>query len=133
MLEVQTGYHLDGVTYIRFTLNGKIGEAWLQLPSSQTSRHNIELDGAELEKDGGLHQWILDGLLVELRQLYPDKVIRHLFYAGCDVDYITNITEEWENGWRKYIVELNDDIIERYEEVPGDVNDEDCYLVKEEE
>ena len=132
MLEVQTGYHLDGVTYIRFTLNGKTGEAWLQLPSSQTSRHNIELDGAELEKDGGLHQWILDGLLVELHQLYPDKVMRHLFYAGCDVDYITNITEEWEGGRRYYIVELNDDSTERYEEVPGDVNDEDSYLVKEE-
>ncbi|MDD3001928.1 MAG: hypothetical protein PHF29_09265 [Candidatus Riflebacteria bacterium] len=132
MLEVQTNYHIDGCVYVGFTLNSKTGEAWLQLPSSQTSRHNIELDGNELDIGGGLHQWILDGLLVELHQLYPDKVIRHLFYAGCDVDNVKSITEEWEKGWRYYIVELNDGTIERYEEVPGDVNEDDFYFVKEE-
>lgn len=131
MLEIQTTYHIDGCVYVRFKLNSKTGEAWLQLPSSQTSRHNIELDGAELEKDGGLHQWILDGLLVELRQLYPDKTIRHMFYAGCDVDNIVNVTENWEEGWRKYVVEFKDGTTERYNEVPGDVNVEDFYLVKE--
>jgi hypothetical protein len=139
MLEIQTNYHIDGCIYVRFALNGKTGEAWLQLPSSQTSRHNIEIDGVELEEGGGLHQWILDGLLVELRQLYPNKVMRHLFYAGCDVDNIKNVTEEWEKkrrhygyGWRYYIVELKDGTTERYNEVPGDVNVEDFYLVKEE-
>ncbi|NCB43642.1 MAG: hypothetical protein EOM59_13640 [Clostridia bacterium] len=132
MLEVQTNYYIDGCVYVRFTLNGKTGEAWLQLPNSQTSRHNIELDGAKLKKDGGLYQWLLDGLLVELRQLYPDETIRHLFYAGCDVDDIVNVTEEWEKGWRYYDVELKDGSTERYEEVPGDVNEDDFYLVKEE-
>lgn len=132
MLEVQTNYHIDGCIYVGFTLNGKTGEAWLQLPSSQTSRHNIELDGKELDIGGGLHQWILDGLLVELRQLYPDKTKRHLFYAGCDVDNIVNITEEWEKGWRYYDVELKDGSTERYEEVPGDYSAEDFCLIKEE-
>ena len=132
MLEVQTTYHINGRIYVRFGLNGKNGEAWLQLPSSQTSRHNIELDGVELEENGGLHQWILDGLLVELRQLYPNEVKRYLFYAGCNVDDIVNVSESWQDGWRYYVVELKDGSIERYEEVPGDVNEEDYYLVKEE-
>lgn len=132
MLEIQTNYHIDGCVYVRFGLNGKIGEAWLQLPNSQTSRHNIELDGVELEENGGLHQWILDGLLVELRQLYPNEVTRHLFYAGCAVDDIVNVSESWQDGWRYYIVELKGGSVERYEEVPGDVNEDDFYLVKEE-
>ena len=132
MLEVQTNYHIDGCVYVGFTLNGKTGEAWLQFPSSQTSRHNIELDGNELDIGGGLHQWILDGLLVEIHQLYPDKVMRHLFYAGCDVDNIVDIIKSWEGGWQHYTVELKDGSIERYEEVPGDVNDDDFYFVKEE-
>lgn len=131
-MKIQTNYYIDGCVYVRFTLNGKTGEAWLQLPDSQTSRHNIELDGVELEKDGGLHQWILDGLLVELRQLYPDKLQRHLFYAGCDVDDVLNVTESWEDGWRKYTVELKDGSTEKYKEVPGDDNEDDFYLVKEE-
>ena len=128
MLEIQTGYHEDGVTYVRFIQDGKTGEAWLQLPNSQTSRHNIVFDGAELEEDGVWYQHILDGLLKQLHELYPDRIIFHLFAAGCDVDYITNITEKWEDGWRKYFVELNEDSTEKYKEASGD----HFYLVKEE-
>lgn len=132
MLEIQTTCHLDGATYVRFTLNAKTGEAWLQLPCSQMSRHRIELDGVELEEGGGRHQWILDGMMVELRQLYPDATVRYLFYAGCDVDNIVGVSERWEDGWRKYVVEFKDGSTEKYEEVPGDIDEDDFYFVKEE-
>jgi hypothetical protein len=128
--EIETNYYIDGCIYVRFALNGKSGEAYLQLPNSQTSRHDIEIDGTEIE-DGELHQWILDGLLVELRQLYPDKLQRHLFYAGCDVDDVLDVTESWEDGWRKYTVELKDGSTEKYKEVPDDDCADDFYLVKE--
>lgn len=119
MLEIQTTYHIDECVYVRFIQDGRTGEAWLQLPDMQTSRHNIELDGVELE-EGVLFELTLEDLLMGLHELYPDKVIRHLFYAGCDVDNIADIIKSWENGWQNYTVELADGSTERYTEVTGD-------------
>lgn len=129
MLKIQTTYHINDCVYARFDLDNKIGEAWLQLPSSQTSRHNIELDGTELESGEELHRRILEGLLTELYELYPDKTIRHLFYAGCDVDNIKSITEEYTYGWRSFFVKLKNGSEEKYDEVPGDCDEEGFFLV----
>lgn len=129
MLEIQTAYHIDECVYVRFTQDGRAGEAWLQLPDIQTSRHNVELDGVELDQEGILFELTLEDLLMGLHELYSDKVIRHLFYAGCDVDNIADIVKSWENGCQNYTVELTDGSFERYKEVT-DVGG-DFFFVKE--
>ena len=130
MLEIQNIYHLDRVTYVDFTLDGKIGRAGLQLPYSQTSRCGIKFNGAKL-KEGALYQWFLVNLMIELRQLYPDLVKRSLFYAGCDIGDIEDIASEWLEGRRKYTVELKNGATEIYKEIPGVICVEGFYLVKE--